>query len=63
MAATTVSITIQEADLPRVVKAICNRAGVEVINANAKLALIEMVRRWVIEEERAQATFAAPTLT
>jgi hypothetical protein len=64
MAATVVSITIPEADLTRVVKAICNHTGMEpVTGANAKQGLIEEVRRWVVQEERSQAAFTAPNLT
>lgn len=63
MAATVVTITISEADTPRVIKAICARAGVPESGPNAKAALIAEVRRWVIEEGRREAAIAAPELT
>lgn len=63
MASTTVTITIEEADVPRVVKAICNHAGVTVENANAKPALVKMVKGWVVDEQRREAAITPPNLT
>ncbi len=62
MAGTTVSITIAEGDVPKVVKAICKRAGLPVANANAKPALVKMVTQWVVEELHAEASVQSPVI-
>ena len=62
MADVTVSITIKEASVPAVVKAICREAGVPVENANAKPALISLVRSLVEREKRQEATVVAPLI-
>lgn len=62
MAATVVTLTIPEASLPAVVKAVCRRAGVEVSNANAKPALVALITRWVEQEQREEAPVKAPEI-
>ncbi len=62
MPSTSVTITVPEADVPAVVKALCNHAGLPVLNANAKPALIQIVRELVEREKRQEATITAPTI-
>lgn len=63
MANTVVQIEIPEADVTRVVKAVCKRAGVEVLPANAKPALAKIIKAWVVAEQQSEAAITPPNLT
>jgi hypothetical protein len=60
---TIVTLEIPEADVARVVKALCNRAGMEVTPANAKPALRLLIQRWVQEEQRNETAIMPPSVT
>lgn len=62
MPATVITLAIPEGDVPVVVQAICNHAGVPVLNANAKPALIGIVQSWAAQEARAAAQVHVPTI-
>lgn len=55
----TVSITIPDAQLTRVVNALCDAAGLSRSSANARAAIIEHIKRTVINVERGVAEHAA----
>ncbi len=62
MPSTSITITVPEADVPAIVKALCNQAGLPVLNANAKPALIQIIRELVERQRRQEATISAPTI-
>lgn len=62
MPATVVTLTIAEADLPAVVKAVCLRANVPIANANAKAALVAIIKGWVDQERKAEAAQPPATI-
>lgn len=59
MATTTITLTIQDAQLTRVINALCASAGLAPTGANAKEALRQMVTRIVIGYDQALANQAA----
>ena len=61
--AIVVTLTIAEADIADVVKAVCTRAGLAVENTNAKPALKAIVSRWVTEERHLASVVSEPTIT
>jgi hypothetical protein len=56
----TVTITIPEADVAAVTKAVKARSP---SSPTAKAALITIVQRWVVEEQRRETTITPPELT
>lgn len=70
MAATVITVTIAEADLKDVVKAVTSRAGLPNETQYAKPALVALLTEWVETERRAVIVAAqnnpavpAPTIT
>ena len=58
MAIQTVTIEAPEATIKRVVKALCEDAGVEESGPNAKAALVRILTQIVINQERKNASIA-----
>lgn len=59
---TTVSIEIPEAQVAKVIKALCKRGDRPETGAEAKAQLIVEVKRWVVEEGHREAAIEAPEL-
>lgn len=62
MPATVITLTIPEGDVAAVVQAVCNHAGVPILAANAKPALISIVQGWAVQEARAATQVHTPTI-
>jgi hypothetical protein len=55
----TITLTIPDAQLARVVSALCRSGGKPASNANAKAVVIDMVRQTVVNVESTDATAAS----
>lgn len=55
----SITLTISDAQLARVVAALCDTAGLPRSNANARTALVNLVKQTVRNAERAAALRAA----
>ena len=58
MAATVLTITVEEAVAERVIKALCEGAGLPVSGANAKAVVIKMIKQRVITIEKEKKRIA-----
>lgn len=58
----TITLTIPDVSLPRVRSALCINAGMTVSNANAKLAVILLVKQVMKEVEYSESIKAQPPI-